>query len=199
LRGRVILATRLLGVLDSDSGKIADGGLEMRKSLRIVAALPVLFLFLGCAENVFANSVTFDFTIGGVGISASGTFTATFLSGNVYLVTSITGMQNGAAMTLLAPRTYGGNFNQVFSSAPFLGTAGLGFILAGGTTDYNIYYDSDAATYRECNSGAGPCSMVGVGIPIQFSLTQVTEPSTLMLLGSGLVGLAGMARRKFFG
>src|SRR4029077_1585471 len=148
--------------------------------------------------NVFANSVTFDFTIGGVGISASGTFTATFLSGNVCLVTSIPGMQNGAAMTLLAPGTYGGNFNQVFSSTPFLGTAGLGFVLAGATTDYNIYYDSDAGTYRECNSGAGPCSMVGTGIPIQFSLTQVTEPSTLMLLGSGLVGLAGMARRKLF-
>jgi hypothetical protein len=85
----------------------------MRKSLRIVVALPVLFLFLGCAQNVFANSVTFDFTIGGAGISASGTFTATFLSGNVYLVTSITGMQNGASMTLLAPFTYGGNSNQI--------------------------------------------------------------------------------------
>jgi hypothetical protein len=156
-------------------------------------------LFLGCAQNVFANSVTFDFTIGGAGISASGTFTATFLSGNVYLVTSITGMQNGASMTLLAPFTYGGNSNQVTSSAPFLGVQGLGFTLAGGRTDYNVYYDSGGATYRECNSGGGPCSMAGTGIPVQFSLTQVTEPSTLMLLGSGLVGLAGMARRKLLG
>jgi hypothetical protein len=41
--------------------------------------------------------------------------------------------------------------------------------------------------------------MAGTGIPVQFSLTQVTEPSTLMLLGSGLVGLAGMARRKLLG
>src|ERR1700722_3174884 len=104
----------------------------MRKSLRLFAALPV-FLFLACAQNVFANSVTFDFSINGAGITSSGSFTATLVSGNEYLVTSINGMQNGAAMTLLGIGAYGGNNNEVFSSGSFLSTGGLAFVLSGVT------------------------------------------------------------------
>src|SRR5579864_7347600 len=103
----------------------------MRKSLRTLAAFPVLFLFLGCAQNVFANSVTFDFSISGVGITASGAFTAMLVSGNQYLVTSINGMQNGAAMTLLIPGAYAVNDNALFSSAPFLSVGGLAFETGG--------------------------------------------------------------------
>src|SRR6202051_4245353 len=106
----------------------------MRKSLRTLAAFPVLFLFLGCAQNVFANSTTFDFSMSGVGISASGTFTATLVSGNEYLVTSINGMQNGGAMTLLGANIYGGNNNEILSSAPFLTLGGLGFVVSGTTS-----------------------------------------------------------------
>ena len=182
------------------------GGLHMRKSLRTLAALPVLCLFLGCAQNVFADSVTFDFSISGVGISASGTLTATLLSGNQYLVTSITGTQrNGilppAAMTLLGLNLYGSNDNQINSMSPFLTTFGLGFVLAGGTTDYNVYYDNIAGSigYFECSSALTPCRLLGSGEPVKVSLSQVPEPGTLMLMGSGLLGLAGIARRKLLG
>src|ERR1700730_15866879 len=97
------------------SGNTADGlgVFHMRMSLRTLAAFPVLFLCLGCAQNVFANSTTFDFSMSGVGISASGTFTATLVSGNEYLVTSINGMQNGGAMSLLGANIYGGNNNEI--------------------------------------------------------------------------------------
>jgi hypothetical protein len=171
----------------------------MRKLLKISAALPVLFLFLACAQNVYADSVTFDFSFSGVGITGSGSLTATFVSGNEYLVTSITGMQNGASMTLLAPKAYGGNDNEIFSSKPFLNSSGLAFVLSSGTTDYNIYFDPNTATYMECNSTAGPCSTIGDGVAIKGTLTEVPEPGTLILLGSGLVGLTGMARRKLLG
>lgn len=180
-------------------GHLEHGGSQMRKSLKIFAALPVLVLLLTCAQNVYANSVTFDFSFSGTGITSSGSLTATLVSGNEYLVTSISGMQNGASMTLLAPGTYGANDNVIFSSKPFLDSFGLAFVLSSGLTDYNIYFDPLNSTYLECNSAAGPCNAIGTGTVIKGSLTEVPEPGTLLLLGSGLVGLAGMARRKLRG
>ncbi len=170
----------------------------MRRSFKLLAAMPVVFLFLGCAQSVLANSVTFDFSFTGSGITASGTLTATQVSGSEFMVTSISGMQNGASMTLLAPGTYGSNDNEIFSTKPFLNTAGVGFSLSGGTTDYNIYFDPSTVAYMECNSSMGPCSAVGSGVAIKGTLTEVPEPASLMLFGSGLLGLAGVARRKLF-
>jgi hypothetical protein len=173
----------------------------MRKSLRVFAALPVLFLFLGCAQNVFANSVAFDFTITGSGITASGSFAANLVSGNQFLVTSISGMQNGAAMTLLGLGGYAVNDNALFSSSPFLSVGGVAFTLSGAVTAYNVYYDPGVG-YFECSSALTPCHANGSGEPVQFSareLSQVPEPGTLMLMGSGLLGLAGIARRKLLG
>jgi len=168
----------------------------MRTSSRLLATLPVLFFLFTGAQNLFANSVTFDFSFSGAGISSSGSFAATQVSGDEYLVTSISGTQNGFAMTLLPPGGYAGNDNEVFSSGPFLDGSGLAFVLSNGTTDYNIYYDSSTGIYHECNSTA-PCGR-GDGTPISFNLTEVPEPGSMMLMGSGLIGLAGMAKRKLF-
>jgi hypothetical protein len=170
----------------------------MRRSLNLLAALAVVFLFLGCAQNVLASSVTFDFSFTGTGITASGTLTATLVSGSEYLVTSISGMQNGASMTLLAPGTFGGNDNEIFSTKPFVDESGVGFTLSGGTINYNVYYDPITATSMECNSSQGTCSALGSGVAIRGTLTEVPEPASLMLFGSGLLGLAGVARRKLF-
>jgi hypothetical protein len=135
----------------------------MRQSSRIFAALSVI-LFLGCAQNVLADSIN--------------------------------GMQNGNAMMLLGVNVYGANNNVINSMSPFLTTFGLGFALAG--TDYNVYYDNlpGSMGYFECNSTLTPCHFLGSGEPVSVSLSQMPEPGTLMLMGSGLVGLAGLLRRK---
>ena len=80
------------------------GDFKMRISSRLLAALPVVILLLAGTQNVFADS-TFDFSFTGTGISASGMFTATRVSGSEFTVTSISGMQNGFAMTLSHSRT----------------------------------------------------------------------------------------------
>jgi hypothetical protein len=37
-----------------------------------------------------------------------------------------------------------------------------------------------------------------ISVQVAFGDTNVSEPTTMLLLGSGLIGLAGYGRKKFF-
>jgi hypothetical protein len=101
-------------------------------------------------------------------------------------------------MTLLPPQTYGLNNNDVYTAAPYLDLAGVSYSV--GSTDYNLY-DYSGSVVLDCNSVTDPTCHTADGVSVQFTLTPATttstpEPGTLILLGSGLLGLFGISRRK---
>jgi PEP-CTERM motif len=164
----------------------------MKATLSCLARMFAVLILLGCAKTMYADT-TYYFSFDGSGINASGSVTASPLGGGEYLITSLTGTQNGEPMTLVAPDGYGGNDNDFFTTAPFLDGLGVTFSLPS-LTDYNVYF---AGTYLECNSvDNNPCE-TGDGVPLTSgSLSLTPEPGTLVLFGTGLLGLAALLRRK---
>ncbi len=168
--------------------------MNFRRVLPLVA-LTVLAL---CGTALRAD--TFSFTASGVGINISGLLTA-IPDGNPgeFKVIGISGAVNGIAITGLVPTapgttasnpTNGYGFlydNLFFTSSPSVDYWGILFNVAG-STPANLFFDGKYEFY-DYNGTIGPVSAP--------SVSQVPEPSSLALLGSGFLGFAGMGLRRF--
>jgi hypothetical protein len=166
-------------------------------------ALPVALTLTTLA----AHADTFNWSLtgpaaslGGFPGTGSGTLTATQSSGDEWVINSISGIFDDSTITGLVKFEFSDNL--LFPDSTFLDTDGLGFETANGT-EINVW-SAYAPGSTDITPGNNYSEIVGgnnggFGVGT-FSLTPVAptpEPSAFALLGTGLLGAAGVARRRF--
>jgi hypothetical protein len=157
---------------------------------KILGLMALVSLVLALSVGA-ASAVTFAWNTSGP--SGSGTFTATYDSGDQYTITDITGTFDGYTITALLTPGVVGNDNLLFyPSTPQLDFNGVAFS-ASVYVFYIIFnpyigdyiYEQDLASVN-----------VGSGVVDSFAATPTPLPATLPLFAGGLGFVGYLVKRR---
>lgn len=161
----------------------------------------VLLALLALALPTVALADTFDYgNVGGTvtGSNSTGwTITSTLTSIQDVTTNTLTTGNNLGTVVF----TTGAVTNGAFSTGSITITATGGSVLFSGTFSSGTISTVNGVTFIDANlacSGCGSVQIVASGA-ISGDTIVTPEPGTLGLLGTGLVGLAGIVRRKLRG
>lgn len=153
-----------------------------------------------------AGSTNFYFSYNGQDVVAQGVLFTSPIAGSPgeYLVTNITGEYNGMPITGLVPPNADPSFisDNVFTwpttpTTPAVSYSGIVFSVDTLASNINLYactvqtdFCAPGFTYQSATNIGG---YVVTGVDASFAPTP--EPGTLLMLGSGMISVAGVIRR----
>jgi len=179
---------------------------------RLSLALCFLALVAFASNSALADTFNFSFGNSHSLFQGSGILTGTSNGDGTFTLDSVTGTTAGQSITaILAPGTFPVGIFQVpndnilyFPASYGLGNTyfdagGLSYELADGT-DVNLFFSNGQFIGNTVNI-FGFQQSIGdpqfSRITVSSAASPVPEPSTLALLGTGVLGMAGVIRRKF--